>query len=727
LSINRNLFLSLTPFTVGALACLASPAQAAPACALGNGVKHVVHIQFDNVHLRRDNPNVPSDLEQMPNLLNFLLKNGTVSGNHYTGLISHTAVDLVTGMTGLYADRSGIPVSNSYRVYDTNGHPTASHSDFVYWTTRDATDGLPTLLSDNGKTAPAPWVAYTRAGCDVGAFSIADIDFETIPGDLATVFGATSTQYKDAVAQLAAADAKTKNLPATNWTGIAIHCAQGSRLCAAGEPDLLPDEPGGYTGYKALYGAIQVQPSISASGLVQDLDGNVIADATGNPGFPGFNPTASQTLGYVANLLEAGVPVVYAYIAPTHDQRGVSSDKTTTTFGPGEKGYVEQNQIYDVAFGKFFARLKAEGIDETNTVFLFTSDENDHFVGGTPTPANCDGVTTPCAYVFPGTTKRSVGELTTNLDSAIYSETGVAPPAFVVHADSAPVVYLDGNPSQTSPVTRAFEKSLASLVWTNPLPGKNSAVDKLEAYIADQAEMKLLHMITGSPARNPTLTMFGDEDYYFQTTKSTQASGGAWSLASKNDCASVAADCVFLSTTNAWNHGDVQQDIVRTWFGVAGPGVKRLGRNDETFSDHTDLRPTLMALLGLTDDYVHDGRVLVEKLAPHVLPRSLRGGFEGEGEGFAELARVYKQLNAPLGALGKASLTLATRAINGSDADYSTYLPWIAELTSQRDALALQIKTALDAAEFKGVRLDEQTAEQLERRARELIKTIDGR
>ena len=47
-------------------------------------------------HLRQrasatDNPRVPSDLEQMPNLLNFLLKNGVVSGNHHTPLISHTA------------------------------------------------------------------------------------------------------------------------------------------------------------------------------------------------------------------------------------------------------------------------------------------------------------------------------------------------------------------------------------------------------------------------------------------------------------------------------------------------------------------------------------------------------------------------------------------------------------------------------------------------------------
>ena len=29
-------------------------------------VKHVIYIQFDNTHFRRDNADVPSDLEQMP-------------------------------------------------------------------------------------------------------------------------------------------------------------------------------------------------------------------------------------------------------------------------------------------------------------------------------------------------------------------------------------------------------------------------------------------------------------------------------------------------------------------------------------------------------------------------------------------------------------------------------------------------------------------------------------
>ncbi len=58
---------------VGAVALIPAGAAAASTstrCGLGpNGqIKHVIILQFDNVHLRRDNPNVPSDIEQMPAL-----------------------------------------------------------------------------------------------------------------------------------------------------------------------------------------------------------------------------------------------------------------------------------------------------------------------------------------------------------------------------------------------------------------------------------------------------------------------------------------------------------------------------------------------------------------------------------------------------------------------------------------------------------------------------------
>src|SRR6202030_2360560 len=68
-------------------ASLAPPlaTAAASSCHLNSArgdIQHVIYIQFDNTHLLRDNPNVPSDLEQMPHLLNFIRINGELVQNH---------------------------------------------------------------------------------------------------------------------------------------------------------------------------------------------------------------------------------------------------------------------------------------------------------------------------------------------------------------------------------------------------------------------------------------------------------------------------------------------------------------------------------------------------------------------------------------------------------------------------------------------------------------------
>ena len=206
-------------------------------CKLAPGIRHVVQIQFDNVHLRRDNPNVPSDLEQMPNLLHFIESNGTMLTNHHTPLISHTADDIITTLTGVYGDKHGQPVANSYGFFRADGSVGFSSS-FAYWTD-NAPDGKPQMIDQRGKVHPAPWAPFTRAGCDVGAFSTANIEFENISTDITNVFGASSPEAAEAKATPAKAVA--------DFEGIAIHCAQNSAVCGqAGRPDLLPDEPGGY-------------------------------------------------------------------------------------------------------------------------------------------------------------------------------------------------------------------------------------------------------------------------------------------------------------------------------------------------------------------------------------------------------------------------------------------------------------------------------------------------
>ena len=81
-----------------AVALCARPAAAAEKkfCKLDSGIEHIVYIQFDNIHFRRDNPNVPSDLEQVAALKSFLADNGTLSSDEHTPLIAHTAGDIVT-------------------------------------------------------------------------------------------------------------------------------------------------------------------------------------------------------------------------------------------------------------------------------------------------------------------------------------------------------------------------------------------------------------------------------------------------------------------------------------------------------------------------------------------------------------------------------------------------------------------------------------------------------
>jgi hypothetical protein len=64
--------LKLASALLGPMLLAGIPSSAGAAgCNLSNGIEHVVYIEFDNVHFTRDNPNVPSDLEQMPHLLNF--------------------------------------------------------------------------------------------------------------------------------------------------------------------------------------------------------------------------------------------------------------------------------------------------------------------------------------------------------------------------------------------------------------------------------------------------------------------------------------------------------------------------------------------------------------------------------------------------------------------------------------------------------------------------------
>jgi hypothetical protein len=700
----RASILAVAATGIGLVASVGASASATPShqsnardCRLDNGIKHVIEIQFDNVHLTRDNPNVPSDLEQMPNLLNFLKNNGTVMANTHDVLV-HTATNFISNQTGLYPDRTAITQSNSGSYYSPDGK---THTDvsFAYWNaplfdpagvstntgynlryTADRAD----VPNDSNVNVPAPWVPYTRAGCDVGEVGMANTVLENIGIDIPTVFGVGSPQQQEVTQNPAKATA--------DFEGFAVHCGQSSSLCRNGQDDKLPDEPGGYSGYKALFGNSSIQPATSPSEPIADLNGKAITDPAGNPGFPGFDSlTPDVSLGYAANLLEHGVQVANVYVSDVH---GDHTAAATGDLGPGQQTYEQQLHDYDTAFGQFLTRMSHDGITPANTLFAVTTDEGDHFSGSAPTPANCTGLNgNYCSY-----TTRS--EVNVNLPGLLATQANDTTP-FAIHSDPAPALWLTGNPARTSTAARQLERDMSGISFTNPLTGQT---DKLAYQLADPVEEKILHFVSSDATRTPTLTAFAGEDEF--------VTSGA---------ANCAKPCVFTSSGFAWNHGGIWPDMQNIWSAYVGPGIERRGVDTSTWTDQVDTRPTLLALAGLSDDYPGDGRVLVEITNPSALPTALRA----HTQAVLKLGQVYKQIMGADGQFAEDTLAASTKALaSGSASDDSRYAAIEAALQgldAARDRLADEIADQLLGAAFHGRPVDQGKATALTLAAQALL------
>ena len=234
------------------------------------------------------------------------------------------------------------------------------------------------------------------------------------------------------------------------------------------------------------------------------------------------------------------------------------------------------------------------------------------------------------------------------------------------------------------------------------------ATDRLLVRMADQTGMRALHMMTsGDPARNATFVLFADANYFLTDFP-----------------ASTCETCI--NPAFAWNHGDIQPEIANTWVGLVGPGVRREGVRGDVWSDHADLRPTMLTLLGLSDLYVHDGRVLTEVLTDASLPHALRA----HRETLLRLGEVYKQINAPFGRFAKGALAVATQALASGDetgdAVYEQLQSKVANWTARRDTLATQMKNQLSLAAFASQSIDERDALRLIAEGERLIHEVHG-
>jgi hypothetical protein len=176
---------------------------------------------------------------------------------------------------------------------------------------------------------------------------------------------------------------------------------------------------------------------------------------------------------------------------------------------------------------------------------------------------------------------------------------------------------------------------------------------------------------------------------------------------------------VSINPAFAWNHGYYSPNIDITWSAFVGPSVAARGVDGPgpagapevrdpnstrtvpeasgrgTWIDETDVRPTMLSLVGLSDDYQTDGRVVTQILR-HA-PRALKNT--------TDLAACYKQLNSAVGEFGTDTLIADTRALAsgsaGSDPQFGATEARLTRLADRRDALSTRIKSALSAAAFQ--------------------------
>jgi hypothetical protein len=409
---------------------------------------------------------------------------------------------------------------------------------------------------------------------------------------------------------------------------------------------------------------------------------------------------ATQSLALIADMQEAGIPVTYGYISDLHEHKAdtttgctsATSARAGTPLGPGDSCYVTNAQHYDAAFQTFFERLAADGITPANTLFVISAEENDQFAGANvgratePTPAGCDGVNTPCNYA-----SGQIGELQANI-KGLLSTTASKNTQFDAEPQGLSL-YVHGRPAANDPIVRQLERDTAAMI--NPHDAYSGADnEKIAQYQAGALEQRVLHMQTADSLRTPTYTLFPKPDYFFSTSGAN----------------------VSINNGFAYDHGYYSPNIDVTWSAFVGPGVANHGvdgpqpvdsnqahdpestntvpeaSQSGTWVEETDLRPTMLHLLGLVDDYQSDGHVITQALTS--VPAALAAT--------ADLAKGYDQINSSVGQFATDTLLADTKALSsGSASDDSAYAAeqlTLQQLADDRDRAAAKIKETLGNA-----------------------------
>ena len=191
--------------------------------------------------------------------------------------------------------------------------------------------------------------------------------------------------------------------------------------------------------------------------------------------------------------------------------------------------------------------------------------------------------------------------------------------------------------------------------------------EKITKYQAGALEQRVLHLQTADPLRTPTYTLFPKPDYFFSTSGPN----------------------VSINTSFAYDHGYYSPNIDITWVGMVGPGVAANGVDGPqpadgnqahdpestktvpqasqagTWVEETDIRPTMLYLLGLTR------RLPVGRAGDHAGPVARAAQRSRRRPTWR---RATTQINSSVGQFATDTLIADSKALaSGSASDDSAY------------------------------------------------------
>ena len=216
-----------------------------------------------------------------------------------------------------------------------------------------------------------------------------------------------SPQFAEAQASAAAAaGTAARNQAQTDFVGFAVHCAQGSARCAAGQDDLLP---GRARRLHRLQGPVRRAGDRSAADrpageraadrAARQPDRRSVRPAR----LPGLRRHVGRGLARLRRVdAGAGRPGhlrVHLRRARLPRRRRQRAHAPTARARPATCSSSRRTTTRSRRSSRGWRRTASTRATRCSS---FTVDEGDHFVGGTPTPVDCDGVNVPCDWTEPG-------------------------------------------------------------------------------------------------------------------------------------------------------------------------------------------------------------------------------------------------------------------------------------------------------------------------------------